>query len=501
MNFRFTSTLTYSLLITHLTGCAVGPDYVLPKTTIPETYKELKGWKQAEPSEEFLADKWWEIFKDNQLNGLEEQVNTANQSIAQAESQYKMSQSMVQSTTAAYFPTATGTASTNRFKAAGGGASAPVSGVRNVFGGVISAAWAPDIFGGLRRQTEASTATAQSKAATLHALRLTSQASLAQNYFQIRTLDTQRKLLQDTVATYEKTLTITTNRYEAGVAAKSDIVEAQTQLESTRAQAINLGVQRAQLEHAIAVLIGKAPADFSIATDSSTTAIPAIPVSIPSKLLERRPDIAVAERSVAAANAQIGVAKAAYFPNLNLAASEGQQSALLSNVITQGARYWALGPAALAIPLFDGGARSAVLQSSIDSYDASVAGYKQAILTSFQQIEDNVAALRILDEEVQVQKRAVESAHQAVELTTNQYEAGTVSYLNVMINQVTALNNDITAVNLEGQRLSATVLLIKALGGGWDKSELPTKEQAGGSIKWQQFLPVPLNLPSQKTQN
>ncbi len=497
MKLRIKSTLTYSLLISHLTGCAVGPDYKMPTAAVPDTYKELKGWKQAEPKEEFLADKWWEIFKDAKLNILEEQVNTANQSIAQAESQYKMSQSMVQSATAAYFPTANGTASTNRFKAASG-QSVAVSGVRNLFGGVISAAWAPDIFGGLRRQTESSTATAQSKAATLHALRLTSQASLAQNYFQIRTLDTQIKLLNDTVATYDKSLTIIKNRYEAGIAAKSDIVEAQTQLESTRAQAINLGIQRAQLEHAIAVLIGKTPAEFSITPEILSTPIPSIPVSIPSKLLERRPDIAVAERTVAAANAQIGVAKAAYFPNLNLAASDGQQSTLLANVITQGARYWALGPASLAIPLFDGGARSAVLQSAIDSYDASVAGYRQAILTSFQQIEDNLAALRILDEEVQVQKRAVDAAHQAVQLTTNQYEAGTVSYLNVMVNQVTALNNDITAVNLQGQRLSATVLLIKALGGGWDKSELPTKEQAGGTIKWSQFLPVPLNVPSQK---
>ena len=495
MNLRITSTLTYSLLVTQLTGCAVGPDYEIPKITVPDTYKEVKGWKQAEPADEFIEDKWWEIFKDSRLNSLEEQVNTGNQSIAQAESQYKMSQSMVQSATAAYFPTSNATATVNRFKAASG-QSVAVSGIKNLFGGLVSVAWAPDIFGGLRRQTEASTATAQSRAATLHALRLTSQASLAQNYFQIRTLDTQIKLLNDTVATYQKTLTIIQNRYDAGIAAKSDIVEAQTQLESTHAQAINLGILRAQLEHAIAVLIGKTPADFSIPTENLNTSIPSIPVSIPSTLLERRPDIAVAERAVAAANAQIGVAKAAYFPNLNLAASDGQQSTFLSTVASQGARYWALGPAALAIPIFDGGARSAVLQSSIDAYDASVAGYKQAILTSFQQIEDNIAALRILDEEVQVQNNAVSAAHQAVQLTTNQYEAGTVSYLNVMVNQVTALNNDVTAVNLQGQRLSSTVLLIKALGGGWNKSDLPTKDQAGGSIKWQQFLPIPLNVPS-----
>ena len=485
----------YLLITAQLTACAVGPDYERPRTVLPDTYKELKGFKQAEPVDEFINDQWWEIFKDATLNALEAQVNTGNQSIAQAESQYKMSQSMVQSATAAYFPTSNATATVNRFKAASG-QNIAVNGIKNLFGGVISIAWAPDIFGGLRRQTESSIATAQSMAATLHALRLTSQATVAQNYFQIRTLDTQIKLLNDTAETYQKSLNIIQNRYEAGIAAKSDIVEAQTQLESTRAQAINLGILRAQLEHAIAVLIGKAPSELSITVSPLTTAIPPIPVSIPSTLVERRPDITIAERSVASANAQIGIAKAAYFPNLNLAASDGQQSTSLSTITSQGARYWALGPAALAIPLLDGGARSAVLQSSIDAYDASVAGYRQTILTSFQQIEDNLAALRILDEEIQVQNKAVSAAHEAVKLTNNQYEAGTVSYLNVMVNQVTALNNEITAVNLQGQRLSAAVLLIKALGGGWNKTDLPTKEQAGGSIKWQQFLPIPLNVPS-----
>jgi NodT family efflux transporter outer membrane factor (OMF) lipoprotein len=497
MNFRIIPTLSYSLLMTQFAGCMVGPDYIKPQAGFTDTYKEVKGWKQAQPPEEFIPDKWWEIFKNAELNKLEEQVNSANQSIAQAESQYKMSQSMVQSATSAYFPTATGTLTANRFRASSG-QSVAVNGVKYLFGGVLSAAWAPDIFGGLHRQVESSVATAQSRAATLYALQLTNQATLAQSYFQLRTLDSQRKLFNETVASYEKNLTIIKNRYEAGVAAKSDIVQAETQLESARAQAINLGIQRAQLEHAIAVLIGKPPAELSIDVSPLNTPVPPIPVSVPSKLLERRPDIAVAERAVAAANAQIGVAKAAYFPNLNLAASEGQQSTLLSNVITQGARYWALGPASLAIPLFDGGARSAVLQSAMDSYDASVAGYRQAVLTSFQQVEDNLAALRILEEEIQVQNKATEAAHQAVQLTTNQYEAGTVSYLNVIVNQAAALNNDITAVNLQGQRLSAAVLLVKALGGGWDTSDLPTKDQAGGSIKWSQFLPVPLNMPKQK---
>jgi NodT family efflux transporter outer membrane factor (OMF) lipoprotein len=315
---------------------------------------------------------------------------------------------------------------------------------------------------------------------------------LAQSYFQLRALDAQIKLMNDTLAAYDKSLLITKNRYIAGVAAKSDLVLAETQLESTRAQMLNLGILRAQLEHAIAVLIGKAPAELTIEVAAFDLTIPTIPSHLPSQLLERRPDVAAAERAAAAANAQIGVAKAAYFPNLNLAVSNGQQANILSNLMTTGARYWALGPAGLAIPLFDGGARSAQLQQTIDVYDASVAGYRQAVLVSFQQVEDNLAALRILEEEVQVQNKAVASAHKAVELTTNQYQAGTVSYLNVIVNQTTALSNDITAVNLQSQRLVAAVQLAKALGGGWSSKNLPTKEQAGGEVKWSQFLPVPI---------
>ena len=474
-----------------LAACTVGPNYVLPTTSIPDTFKEVKGWKQAQPQDEALPDHWWEIFHDAKLSALEVQVNKANQSIIQAEAQYKQAQTMVQGAAAAYFPTAQASATVNRFRAASGQSKA-VPGVNYIFGAVISAAWAPDLWGGVRRQVESSEDSAQGSAATLQALRLSSQASLAQSYFQLRALDAQIKLMSNTIAAYDKSLLITKNRYIAGVAAKSDVVLAETQLESTRAQMINLRVLRAQLEHAIAVLIGKAPAELTIEIAAFDTTIPVIPISLPSELLERRPDVAAAERTAAAANAQIGVAKAAYFPNLNLAVSNGQQTNILSNLMNTGARYWALGPAALAIPLFDGGARSAQLQQAIDVYDASVAGYRQAVLVSFQQVEDNLAALRILEEEVQVQNKAVASAHKAVELTTNQYQAGTVSYLNVIVNQTTALSNDITAVNLQSQRLAAAVLLAKALGGGWNSKALPTRDQAGGEVKWSQFLPVPI---------
>ncbi|MGZ4970676.1 MAG: efflux transporter outer membrane subunit [Methylobacter sp.] len=474
-----------------LTACTVGPDYQRPESSAPLDFKELKGWKQAQPGDHKLSSKWWEIFNDTYLNALEDQVNIANQSIAQAEAQFRQSQSLVQAAAAAYFPTATGTVTANRFRAASG-QNVAVSGVKYLFGAALSAAWEPDLWGSVRRQVESSEATAQASAATLQALRLSTQAALAQDYFQLRVLDAQIKLLNDTAVTYERTLKISQNRYAVGVAAKSEVVQAEVQLESTRAQAVSLGVQRAQLEHAIAVLIGKSPAELSIPVMPLNSTIPSIPISIPSQLLERRPDIAAAERQVAAANAQIGVAKAAYFPTLNLAATNGQQSNKLVNLMSAAARYWALGPAAVALPLFDGGARGAQMQQAIDVYDAGVAAYRQAVLNSFQEVEDNLAGLRILDQEIDIQNKAVESAQKAVALTTNQYLAGTVSYVEVMVVQATALNNQTTAVVAQGQRLSAAVLLVKALGGGWDISELPSQDQAGGEVKWSQFLPVPV---------
>ncbi|MDD5322213.1 MAG: efflux transporter outer membrane subunit [Methylococcales bacterium] len=474
-----------------LISCTVGPDYRRPSSAASAHFKELKGWKQAQPRDHELPGKWWEIFNDTYLNTLEEQVDSANQSIAQAEAQYRQAQSLVQTAAAAYFPTSTATATVNRFRAASG-QNVAVSGVKYLFGAALSAAWEPDLWGSVRRQVESSEASAQASAATLQALRLSTQATLAQNYFLLRALDAQTKVLNETVETYKKTLRITQNRYAAGIAAKSEIVQAETQLESAQAQAINLGVQRAQFEHAIAVLIGKTPAELTIAVAPLNAQLPPIPVSIPSQLLERRPDIAAAERQAAAANAQIGVAKAAYFPTLSLAATNGTQSSELSNLLTSAARYWALGPAAFALPLFDGGARGAQMQQSIDAYDASVAAYRQAVLISFQEVEDNLAALRILEQELQVQNKAVESAQEAVLLTTNQYKAGTVSYLNVMVDQAAALANEKTAVDLQGQRLSTAVLLVKALGGGWNISALPSQDEVGGETKWSQFLPIPV---------
>jgi len=473
-------------------GCTVGPDFKRPVVSVPTAYKESKDWKPAQPRDHEIPDLWWSLFDDPYLNGLEQQVNVSNQSIAQAEAQFRQAQALVQNANAAFFPTMSATATTNRFKAAGG-QNLVVSGVRNLFGGVISVAWEPDLWGRVRRQVEASESTAQASAATLQALKLSTQAMLAQNYFQLRALDAQITLLNDTVTTYEKTLKIIQNRYNAGVVGKTDVVQAETQLESTRAQSINLGVQRSQLEHAIAVLIGKTPAQLNIPVASLNTLIPAIPLDIPSQLLERRPDIAAAERLAAAANAQIGVAKAAYFPRLNLAASNGTQANDVSNLFSTAANYWALGPAALALPLFDGGARSAQMSSAMSSFDAAAAAYRQTVLTGFQEVEDYLAALRILEQETDVQDKAVVLARKSVELTTNQYKAGTVSYINVMTAQAIALTNEKTSVDLQGQRLVAAVQLVKALGGGWEAKELPSRDTVGGEAKWSQFLPVPIN--------
>ncbi|MDD5460033.1 MAG: efflux transporter outer membrane subunit [Methylococcales bacterium] len=492
MTFRMIPALVSLLLTSLLSGCTVGPDYVRPQAAIPANFKEVKGWKQAQPRDHLLPGRWWEIFKDDRLNSLEEQVVNANQSIAQAEAQYRQAQHLVQSARSSYFPTANVTGSANYFRAASG-QSVAVRGVKYLFGTAVGIAWEPDLWGSVRRQVESNTGNAQAIAATLQALQLSTQAALADNYFQLRTLDAQRILLDETVAAYQRTVEITQNRYAVGIVAKTDVVQAEAQLKSASAQAIDLGVQRAALEHAIAVLTGKTPAEFSLSSIPLDITPPSVPVSLPSELLERRPDIASAERKIAAANAQIGVAKAAFFPSLNLASSNGYQSNNLSTLFNAASRYWALGPAGAALTLLDGGAKNAQYKQAIDALDASIAFYKQTVLTGFQEVEDNLAALRVFEEEAKVQDEAVIAARQALTMTTNQYQAGTVSYVNVMTAQTAALSNQQTAVQLMGERLTASVLLVKALGGGWNVAMLPTPDEAGGEVRWSDFLPFPVN--------
>jgi NodT family efflux transporter outer membrane factor (OMF) lipoprotein len=490
MSFRL-KPLVVALFASQLTACAVGPDYIRPQAPVASEFKEIKGWKTAQPRDTAISGQWWEIFNDPKLNELESQV-ASNQSLIQAEAQYRQAQGLVQSAQSSLLPVFNLNGSFNNFKSAQGQTQV-ISGVRTLFGNTVAMAWEPDLWGKVRRQIEANTGNAQASAATLQALRLSIQSNLAVAYFQLKVLDAQRTLLDETVAAYQKTLDITKNRYAVGVVAKADVVQAETQLQSAKAQAINLGVQRAKLEHAIAVLIGKSPAELSLAASALTTQAPAIPLSLPSELLERRPDIAAAERKVAAANAQIGIAKAAYFPTLNLAMSNGFQSTDVGDLFTVARRYWAFGPAAAALTVFDGGVKNAQYNQAIAGFDASVAAYRQAVLTGFQEVEDNLAALRILEEQAQVQNQAVASANQALALTNNQYQAGTVSYLNVMTAQTAALSNRQTAVQLQGDRLNAAVLLVKALGGGWNETLMPTEEQAAGERKWTDYLILPVD--------
>ena len=461
-----------AFLVLALAGCAAGPDYRRPEVQISPAYKEAGEWKTAQPRDDLDRGKWWGVFGDPQLDALLNQVEISNQNVLVAEARFRGAHALVAASRAAYFPTLDADVSITRSRSPTGVVGGTTAGrIITNRSASLSAAWEADLWGRLRRAVESGEASEQASAADLAAARLSAQAELASSYFQLRILDAQKQLLEDTVAAFQKSLDLTKNRYDAGVAAKVDLVQAETQLKSTRAQAIDTGVQRSQLEHAIAVLIGKAPAEFSIAPAPLAVAMPRVPAGLPSELLERRPDVAAAERRVAAANAQIGVAKAAYFPSLTLSASYGSRSSDASSWFTMPSRFWSIGPA-LAQSIFDAGLRRAQTAQAIAAYDATVAEYRQAVLAGFQEVEDNLAALRILGEEAEVQEDAVRAARESVLLTTNQYKAGIVSYVNVVTVQTTQLNNERTAVGILGRRLVAAVTLVKALGGGWSTAEI-----------------------------
>jgi NodT family efflux transporter outer membrane factor (OMF) lipoprotein len=456
-----------------LSGCAVGPDYRKPQTEAPVAYKENVDWKIAQPQETVVRGAWWKIFKDPQLDALVEQVNISNQNIAAADAQYRQALAVVRAGRAGYFPTVTAGAQAARSLRSSNSSNINVASTEvNDFLLSGTASWEPDIWGKVRRNVEANQAGAQASAADLESIRLSSQALLAQNYFQLCALDAQKALLDDTVAAYQKSLELTKNRYAYGVASKAEVLQAETQLKSTQAQAIDLGVQRSQLEHAIAVLIGKPASVFSIPATPLTASPPAIPVGIPSELLERRPDIAAAERRVASANAQIGVAEAAYYPSITLGATGGFESSDISNWLSWPSRLWSIGMS-LSQTVFDAGLRSALTDQARASYDTTVASYRQTVLTGFQDVEDNLAALRILEAESRVQDEAVKAARGSLELSMNQYKAGTINFLAVVVVQAISLSNESTAVEIKGRRMVASVLLIKAIGGGWDSSALP----------------------------
>jgi NodT family efflux transporter outer membrane factor (OMF) lipoprotein len=461
--FCYLGTIAAALI---LAGCTVGPDYVRPDAPVSSAYKEMPPAKTAAPADLLPRGPWWETYGDATLNALMEQIPAANQNLRAAEANYRQSQAAVQAARAGLYPTIGANVGATRARQGSGDTT-------TLYNLGVPVDWEIDLWGKIRRTVEASQDSAEASAADLAATRLSLEAQLAQAYFALRVADQSKRLSDETVAAYARSVALTQNRYDSGVAARADVVQAETQLQSAQVQAIDIGVTRAQLEHAIAVLIGKPPADYALPQVDTIPALPSIPAAVPSALLERRPDIAAAERRVAAANAQIGVATAAFYPSVSLSGSIGFASSSFSNWISLPSRAWSLG-AALATPLFDAGLRKAQRDEAIAAYDATVANYRQTVLTGFQDVEDNLAALRILEEEARAQDVALQSARKAVEITTNQYRAGIVNYINVVAFQAIAFSAEQNAVNLTGRRLAASVALVKALGGGWNSADIRT---------------------------
>lgn len=457
-----------------LSACAIGPDYQRPQLQTPAQFKQIEGWTQAKPGDVLERGSWWQLYGDAELNALVERLNISNQNLAASEAQYRQARALVRGARAAFYPSLSSSAGASRSgqgtesQSTSSSTNSNSSGVSTSYDLSLNAAWELDIWGKLRRSLESSRAGFEASAADLAALKLSLQAELVQNYLQLRVLDDQQRLLDATVAAYARSLKLTENQYNAGIVPKSDVSQALTQLKSTQAQAIDLQWQRAQLEHAIAVLIGVPPSELSIAVREQLPALPKIPVALPSQLLERRPDVAAAERRVIAANAEIGVAEAAWYPDLTISASGGYRGSSFADWIDLPNRFWSLGPQ-LALTLFDGGARSAELERSEAAYDQTVAQYRQSVLDSFHEVEDYLVQLSVLQQEAVIQQEALDAARESLRLIENQYKAGTVDFNSVVNVQATALSNERTNLSLLGSRLTASVQLIAALGGGWQQ--------------------------------
>jgi NodT family efflux transporter outer membrane factor (OMF) lipoprotein len=457
-----------------LGGCMVGPDYAKPSVPMTPAYKEADGWKVAEPSDSLPRGRWWEIFGDPELHALEERVTAANQNLKIAEARLSAARAMVRLNRAGLFPTISTSVGASSLRRSGNQpffSSSVNSGSSGDLFVSLDMSYEIDLWGRIRRSVAAAREEAQATQADLETARLSLQAELAMDYFELRAADAQKQLLDETVKAFEAALTLTINRFQGGAAPKSDVAQAQTQLDTTRAQATDVTVQRAQFEHAIATLIGEPPATFSLPPRPLAAGPPDVPVGIPSRLLERRPDIAASERRVAEANEQIGIAKAAYFPALVLNASVGFEGSSFGNVLNASSLLWAVG-ATITQTVFDGGRRRAVSDIARAGYDATVAAYRQTTLSAFQQVEDNLAALRILEQESQQQRQAVESAQESLRLFTNRYRGGVDNYLQVITAQTVTLTNQRTEIDILRRRMDASVLLVKALGGGWDVAAL-----------------------------
>jgi NodT family efflux transporter outer membrane factor (OMF) lipoprotein len=457
-------------------SCAVGPNYHRPSAPVPGVYKEYKGWKVATPDDTINRGAWWSIYRDPTLDALESQINISNQNIKQAEAAYAEARAVVHEQQSSFFPSLSVTPQVERQKSGSGAGGFGGGGAITSYSLEGTATWEPDIWGKIRRTVESSVASAQVSAAQLAAAKLSAQAQLATDYFQLRYADALKQLLADTVAAYERALKITQNQYAVGTAARSDVINAQALLLAAQSAQINVGVQRGQDEHAIALLIGKPPAEVSIAPASLPERIPIVPTTVPSTLLERRPDIAEAERQMQEENALVGVQIAAYFPTINLSVVFGYAGNPGTALFSSSSEVWTL-MASASQSVLTGGQRSAAIAAARAAYDQSVANYRETVLAALQNVEDELVALRVLGQQIGVQHDAVEKAQQAVQISLNEYQAGTVSYTTVTTAQVTMLNDQETALQIQEQRLIASVALVQALGGGWDNSQLPSKQE------------------------
>jgi NodT family efflux transporter outer membrane factor (OMF) lipoprotein len=467
-----------------LSGCMVGPKYVKPtvpmtpsfKEQAPESFKEVDGWKPAQPGDQTLRGKWWEIFGDSQLNGLEEELTVSNQDLKVSEARFRQSRAMIRFNRSAEFPTISTSPSIASERESANTPYFPPSAVNNGTGNFnlpFDLSYEVDLWGKVRRTVSASREEAQASAADLQTANLSLHAELALDYFELRSADAQKQLLDETVKAYTDALTLTQNRFDGGAAPESDVVQAETQLERAQVDDTDVTVMRAQFEHAIATLIGKPPANFNLTFAPQTPLhLPAIPVGLPATLLERRPDIAAGERRVAEANDQIGIARSAFYPTLVLGAEGGFQGTSITNWFNWPSRMWAVGPQ-ISQTLFDAGRRHAVSESATANYDGTVASYRQTTLTAFQEVEDNLAALSILETEARQQQQATASASKAVVLFTQRYEGGVDNYLQVITAQTTLLANQRNDIDIQRRRMDASVLLVKAIGGGWDTTQLP----------------------------
>jgi NodT family efflux transporter outer membrane factor (OMF) lipoprotein len=465
----------FLLAIFLLGGCTVGPNYVRPKAEVPTDYKESNDWKVAQPSAEAIKGKWWEVYKDPLLNTLEEKIDVSNQSLKAAQAQFLQARAAVRISRSFLFPTVAADPAIARERFS---QNRPLGVVGNTqtFNDFqvpgIDASYELDVWGRVRRTVEQSRSQAQASAADLASVGLSLHAELAMDYFQLRGLDTQKQLLDSTVVAYQKALDLTQTRFKGGLASDVDVAQAQTQLETARAQSIDVEVQRAAFEHAIAVLTGQPPSAFTLAPSPLDAPPPAIPPGLPSDLLERRPDVSAAERRMQAANAQIGIARAAYFPLITLTGQGGFESIAVGTLFQGPSGLWAVGGTALET-LFDAGRRRGTSDQAKAAYDQSIDNYRQTVLSAFQEVEDNMAALRILQGEAQTEDVAVGAAKHSVELSITRYRGGVTSYLEVTTAQSAALTDEVTAVTILTRRMTASVLLIKAIGGGWDASQIP----------------------------